>query len=103
MVAAAQHDPVAAIIMHSSPADIDMVIVDGIVRKKEGKLVPVSVDSVAKEIIGKETLEWSEVAREIVKSREVMQKEIEKVDVAEGLATLMAMWQVPQDKMVDIE
>ena len=35
MVGAAQHDPVAAIILHSSPADIETVIVDGIVRKKD--------------------------------------------------------------------
>lgn len=103
LVAAAQHDPVAAIILHSSPADIDTVIVDGIVRKKDGKLVSVSVDAGAKEVVGKGTLEWGEVAKEIVKSRELIQKEIEKVDLAEGQKTLMAMWHVPQEMLVDVD
>lgn len=38
MVCASQHDPVAAIILHSSPADLEMVIADGVLRKGDGKL-----------------------------------------------------------------
>lgn len=34
MVFAASHDPVAAIVLHSSFRDVDTVIVDGIVRKE---------------------------------------------------------------------
>ncbi|KAF2676989.1 Metallo-dependent hydrolase [Lentithecium fluviatile CBS 122367] len=102
MIGAAQHDPVAAIILHSSPADIDTVIVDGIVRKRDGKLLPISVDAGASGIVGKETLEWSEIAKEIVKSREVIQKETEKVDVAEAMGTMMGMWQVPAGLIVDV-
>lgn len=44
VVAAAQHDPVAAAILHSTPADIDTITVDGIVRKRDRKLV--SIDGV---------------------------------------------------------
>ncbi|KAF2627673.1 hypothetical protein BU25DRAFT_468706 [Macroventuria anomochaeta] len=49
MVAAAQHDPVAAINLHSTSADIDTVIVDGIIRKEGGKVLPVAVDDAAQE------------------------------------------------------
>ena len=44
MVCAAAHDPVAAIVLHSSVRDVDTVIVDGIVRKESGKLGVVDVD-----------------------------------------------------------
>lgn len=101
MVGAAQHDPVAAIILHSSPADIDTVIVDGIVRKKDGKLSPVSVEQAAKGIGASGTLEWIDIAKEVVKSREVMQKEIEKVDVAEGMSSLMKKWHIDEALLVD--
>lgn len=41
MVCGALEEPVAAIMLHSSPADVDTVIVDGIVRKEGGKLLDV--------------------------------------------------------------
>ncbi|KAF5023092.1 hypothetical protein F66182_4849 [Fusarium sp. NRRL 66182] len=42
MFGAAQQDPVGAIVLHSSIGDIDTVIIDGIIRKLDGKLKPVS-------------------------------------------------------------
>ena len=41
MVCVAQRDPVMAIVLHSSVRDIDTVLVDGEVRKQDGKLCPV--------------------------------------------------------------
>ncbi|TVY44940.1 5'-deoxyadenosine deaminase, partial [Lachnellula occidentalis] len=38
MVCGAQHDPVAAVVLHSSPGDIEMVVVDGVVRKQGRRL-----------------------------------------------------------------
>jgi cytosine/adenosine deaminase-related metal-dependent hydrolase len=43
MVGAAQVDAGAAVVMHSCARDVDMVIVDGIVRKEEGNLVVMTV------------------------------------------------------------
>ncbi|KAF1954586.1 Metallo-dependent hydrolase [Byssothecium circinans] len=100
MVGAAQHDPVAAIIMHSSPADIETVVVDGVVRKREGKLVDVDVDDGAREIVGKTGLAWGEIAREVVKSREVIQKEAEKVDVDMDVKASMKMWNIDESLLV---
>jgi Amidohydrolase family len=40
MVCAAKQDPVMAIVMHSSIGDIDAVVVDGQLRKQDGKLLP---------------------------------------------------------------
>jgi adenine deaminase len=43
MLAAVEEGPVTAIVLHCSPKDIDMVLVDGVVRKENGQLVDVDV------------------------------------------------------------
>ncbi|KAG9526402.1 Metallo-dependent hydrolase, partial [Aureobasidium melanogenum] len=83
MVCAAQHDPVAAIVLHSSPSDIDTVVIGGHVRKRNGRLLPVHLDDVGRSIADKETLEWKEVAKAMVKGREEIQKMINTHDVEE--------------------
>jgi hypothetical protein len=102
MVGAAQHDPVAAVILHSSPADIDTVIVDGIIRKRDGKLLPVEVDTGAKETIGKESLEWGSIAKEIVLSRSRMQEEMDKIDFKEANEALLKLFHIDQNRLVDV-
>jgi hypothetical protein len=101
MVGAAQHDPVAAIILHSSPADIEVVIVDGVVRKRDSKLVPVIVDQGAKQVVDKERLVWSDIAKEVVKSREGIQKEVEGLDFVEGQKAILKMFHVDESVFVD--
>ena len=44
MVCGAVHDPVAAIVLHSSVRDVDTVIVDRVIRKETGRLNPVDID-----------------------------------------------------------
>lgn len=102
MVGGAQHDPVAAVMLHSSSADIEMVIVDGVVRKRDGKLLPAVIDEAARKVVGKEMLEWSEVAREIVDSRARLQEELEKVDYAEAERSLSKMYYLDDSKFVDV-
>lgn len=71
MVCAAEEDPVAAIVLHSSIADIETVIVDGRIVKQRGDLVPVDLDLSMSNLKPAETrLEWSDVARELLKSRQ---------------------------------
>ena len=52
MVCASQLDPVAAVVLHSSPADLEMVIVDGVVKKSEWLLKDVDLS------VGREMWEW---------------------------------------------
>lgn len=71
MVCAAEEDPVAAIVLHSSIACIETVIVDGRIVKQRGDLVPVDLDLSMSDLKPAETrLEWSDVARELLKSRQ---------------------------------
>lgn len=103
MVAAAQHDPVASIILHSTPADIDTVIVDGIIRKRDGRLLPVTVDGAAKEVIDVKTLDWPAIAKKIVSSRAKMQKEMDKIDWKEANAGLLKLFHVDETRLVDVK
>jgi cytosine/adenosine deaminase-related metal-dependent hydrolase len=102
MVAAAQHDPIAAIILHSSPGDIETVIVDGIVRKFNGKLLDVQIDDAAKQAVGEDTLAWTVLAKEVVQSRARMQKEIDTIDFDETSKTLKKIFRVEEGSIVDV-
>lgn len=82
MVCASQHDPVAAIVLHSSPADIETVIVDGIIKKENWMLKSIDL-KVGKEFWSgdeREVVEWREVAADLVKRREKLQAEIAKIE-----------------------
>ncbi|GFP56940.1 5-methylthioadenosine/S-adenosylhomocysteine deaminase [Trichoderma asperellum] len=71
MVCAAEEDPVAAIVLHSSIADIETVIVNGRIVKQQGSLVPVELDlSLSDFKPAKTRLEWSDVAKELLQSRQ---------------------------------
>lgn len=103
MVCAAEHDPVAAIVLHSSTHDVQTVIVDGVVRKRDGKLVDIDV-SAGKEIwsgVAKESLTWSDVARELIVRRKVMQEKIEKLDMAEARKGLIQAMYLDESKIVE--
>jgi cytosine/adenosine deaminase-related metal-dependent hydrolase len=68
MLAAAEEDPVSAIIHHSSVRDVKSVMIDGMYRKRDGKLLPVVLP-------GMGTMEWKDVAREVLRSREHVLKD----------------------------
>ena len=101
MVCAGVHDPVAAIILHSSPADIETVIVDGIVRKQNGKLIDVKLDEGGKKIAGKDSLTWTDVARKLITTRERIQGETEKIDVKEAEKAVMKAFYMSEDDFGD--
>jgi cytosine/adenosine deaminase-related metal-dependent hydrolase len=53
MAVAAQYDPVAAIVLHSSPRDVVMTLVDGVVRKEKGVLSTVRVTEEEQRWVGR--------------------------------------------------
>ncbi|KAJ4331565.1 hypothetical protein N0V87_009066 [Didymella glomerata] len=92
----------ASIILHSTPADIDTVIVDGIIRKEGGKLLPVSVDGAARQVTGETILDWTTVARKVVSSRANMQEEIDKIEFVEASNALHKLFYVDESRIVDV-
>lgn len=71
MLAAAAHDPVVAIVHHSSLRDVRSVMIDGTFRKRDGKLLPVGLP-------GMPAMEWKEVTKEVLQSRKSLEAQIEK-------------------------
>lgn len=79
MICAPEEDPVAAIVLHSSVRDIDMVIVDGQFRKSNGKLLPVTIaPSMPEVVIPPQKMNWNQIARSLVTSRNRIEEAIEK-------------------------
>ena len=99
MIGAAQHDPVAAVILHSNPGDIQVVMIDGIIRKN-GTLSPIEVDEAASQAVSAKILTWGNITKEILKSREVIQSQAGKIDVAQCVEAITKMWHL-DSKVVD--
>lgn len=101
MICAGVHDPVAAIILHSSPTDIDTVIIDGVIRKQDGKLLDVKLDKTGKEAAGKDSLSWKDVALNLIKTRERIQSETEKIDMKDAEKKVMEAFYISENDLGD--
>jgi hypothetical protein len=106
MVCAAQNDPVAAVVLHSGPADIEMVIVDGIVRKRHWMLEDVNTGVDANqmwnggdEIGGK--LTWKNVSRELIKMQVDLQKKVDKLDMDAAKKSVIKGFYIDESMIVD--
>ncbi|OQV08097.1 hypothetical protein CLAIMM_12416 isoform 2 [Cladophialophora immunda] len=102
MICGAQLDPVTAIVMHSTPADVVTTIVDGIVRKKEGQLLPILPDASAEALlpISSAKLGWPEVAEKLLETRATLQAKIDKLDLHEAKLGAMKVFGYDQSKIV---
>ncbi|KAJ6088369.1 Metallo-dependent hydrolase [Penicillium sp. IBT 16267x] len=79
MICAAEQDPVAAIILHSSIRDIDTVIVNGLIRKRNRNLVPIDINPHLPGVnIPKQKVDWAQVAQELLSSRERIEDAIKQ-------------------------
>ncbi|KAI0130253.1 amidohydrolase [Xylariales sp. AK1849] len=107
MLAAAAEDPVAAIVMHSNPSDIDMVIIDGIVRKEGGKLVDVHVLAApdkSKSLIEAGTeLAWKEIAKKVLESRISIKEKMEGINFIQGEETCFDMYHINRKAMLEAQ
>lgn len=86
MTAAAKQDPVKALVMHSSVVDVDMVVVDGVIRKEEGKLVGVKPFEWCEDdrafVEGKGTIAWRDVAKSVLEIQERFVAKLPEVNFA---------------------
>jgi cytosine/adenosine deaminase-related metal-dependent hydrolase len=98
MLSAAEHDPVVAIMRFSEAADIEHVIVDGVMRKRDGKVVATEVS-----LDGKGATEWKGVAEEVRRSQREIQKRVDGLSLEKGRETLLGMMHVDVSKLVSAE
>lgn len=106
MICASVQDPVAAIVLHSSVRDIDMVIVDGQIRKQNSKLLPVTIaPSLLGMTILPQTVNWSQIARMLVSSRNRIENAILKANATDKeqlVDDLLKMMHAEEGKFVKL-
>jgi hypothetical protein len=85
MLAAAEEDPVAAIVLHSTARDLKMVMVNGKIRKSEGKIHDMVVAPRPGEAKGPLTvgkmISWRDVALELLQGRKALKDKMAKIDM----------------------
>ncbi|KAJ8091869.1 hypothetical protein AAF712_010563 [Marasmius tenuissimus] len=101
MVCAAQTEPVAAVMLFSTPEDITTVIVDGLLRKFKGKLRPVQVEVGAKALAGGDTLEWKDIVKRILEKREDYWDRNSTMDFKSAEDDLMKGWGISEEKITN--
>ncbi|KAF9767547.1 hypothetical protein IL306_015276 [Fusarium sp. DS 682] len=100
LLCVADQDPIAAVVLHSSIGNVDTVIVDGIIRKRGGKLVDVTVEGDVESIITKRSLGWADVASAMRKSRaEILQREAEKQNLDELKKGVISTFGIDESKL----
>ncbi|QKX57110.1 uncharacterized protein TRUGW13939_04218 [Talaromyces rugulosus] len=99
MTCAAEHDPIAAIVLHASVRDIETVIVDGHIRKRDGRLTALAVDE-AIAGIGKSNVEWKDVAAQLLRTRERINAGTEKIDYEAAAQAFMAITGIDSNNLV---
>ncbi|KAK1978473.1 amidohydrolase [Colletotrichum cereale] len=107
MLPAADEDPVAAVVLHSSERDVETVIVGGVVRKEAGKLLPMTVmekvhGANSLSLDGKQ-LTWKDVAKELVESRKRLNKKAEGIDMKAVEEVLMDNFYINRKDMLEQE
>lgn len=103
---AAQRNPVTAIVMLSSPNDVDLVMVDGVIRKEKGLLKDVqTAPGDAKYLDGAggedQHLTWNEIAAQLIEKSKVMGERIHAVDLDRMKKDVMNMIGVDRSIVVD--
>ncbi|KAK7450925.1 amidohydrolase [Colletotrichum acutatum] len=105
MLPAAEEDPIAAVVLHSSERDVETVIVGGVIRKENGKLLPVSVtDQVegASDLgLHGKSITWKDVAKNLIQSRKRLNKTAESIDMMAVEETIMDNFYVNRKDMLE--
>ena len=105
MACAAEQNPVAAIVQHASVRDVELVMIDGQIRKERNKLTTVTVHdaNIAELGVGTGTAEiqWDDVVKELRLSRERLRRRWDEIDFATVTSELIKSFHINEDCLVD--
>lgn len=105
MLAAAAEDPVAAIVLHSNPSDIDTVIINGVVRKEAGKLLEVSVvsapDAAKSQVSPGTNLHWADIVKNVLDSRKSLKEKAKGLDFVKSMQAFIDMWHFDRSALLE--
>ncbi|KAK5056110.1 hypothetical protein LTR84_012663 [Exophiala bonariae] len=99
MLSATEFDPLVSVVRFSEAADIEFVIVDGKVRKRNGKLV--DVESSVNQNEDSTALKWSDVAKKVRESQKEIQERIKLLNTDVGRESLLKAFHVDETRLVD--
>lgn len=107
MLAVAERDPVAAIVLHSTIRDVDTVIVDGVVRKRGGVLLDVDTSEVSLVEDGGTPVasltRWSDIVAAVRRSRDEFDARFRKeVDTAVAEEGITNAYYLNRNDMLDL-
>ncbi|KAK5467633.1 hypothetical protein LTS15_000606 [Exophiala xenobiotica] len=105
MLSVAEYDPATPIFRFSEAAHVDTVIVNGVVRKRNGRLVEVAVSGGGVEgnaVGGKKTsMPWSQIAEEVGKRQKYIQARVDGLSIEQSRNTFLGMFHVDRSKLAD--
>lgn len=88
------YDPIVAIVRFSEAADIETVIINGVIRKNKGKLGPTRIaDGTA--------MEWKDIGQRVKVSQKEISQRIDGLSLKKAKEALLGMFQTDQSKLVD--
>jgi len=96
MSCVAESDPLTAVVRHSDVRDVEAVMVDGVWRKKGGRLCPVAVDGEA----GGGELDWSAVGDKLLESQRAIQQRQQGLNMEKAREALVAMFRIDESRLV---
>jgi cytosine/adenosine deaminase-related metal-dependent hydrolase len=107
MLAAAAEDPVGAVVLYSTPADIEMVFIDGVVRKEGGKLLGVTVAPAPNEsmcaVKPGTKLGWKEVVTKVLESRKSLKQKAEGIDFDKAEQVCMNLFHMNAEAILEAQ
>ncbi|KAH7394635.1 hypothetical protein BKA66DRAFT_546819 [Pyrenochaeta sp. MPI-SDFR-AT-0127] len=104
MLVAAENDPLAAVVLHSTVRDLETVIVDGIMRKDGGKMLDVQVADEPNDaevlIETGQIFSWGGIAREVLKSRKAIQQKMKGIDLRVAEDAIMDVYGMDKHALI---
>ncbi|KAH7347020.1 amidohydrolase, partial [Pyrenochaeta sp. MPI-SDFR-AT-0127] len=104
MLVAAENDPLAAVVLHSTVRDLETVIVDGIMRKDGGKMLDVQVADEPNDaevlIETGQIFSWGGIAREVLKSRKAIQQKMKGIDLRAAEDAIMDVYGMDKHALI---
>ncbi|KAJ5018683.1 hypothetical protein K4K57_004146 [Colletotrichum sp. SAR 10_99] len=94
MSCVSESDPLTAVVRHSDSRDIEAVMIDGVWRKKDGKLCPVAVEETGA------SLAWPAIRQNLLASQRDIQERQKNLNVDKAKEALVAMFQIDKSKLV---
>lgn len=94
MSCVSESDPLAAVVRHSDVRDVEAVLVDGMWRKKDGKICPVTVEETG------EKLEWSDIRGRLLESQRDIQERQKGLNMDKAREALIAMFHIDESKLI---